>query len=81
MATGSIRLTGRDIKCKDVSLIIPKGSICSFHQLVLHRNEHIFENADAFKPERWETADEEICGSFLPFALGNLNCVGQSLAR
>ena len=75
-ANGSVRVTGCDIDCKSGSMIIPKGLICVFAQIVLHRDESIFVDADTFKPERWETSDEGMRGSFLPFALGNRNCVG-----
>lgn len=69
VATGSVRVTGRDIKCKDGPMIIPKGSVCTFPQIILHRNEEIFKDAECFRPERWDTdSDTEMMRqALLPF--------------
>ena len=80
VVNGPIRVTGRDIKCKDESIIIPKGSICFLSQGIPNRNEQIFKDADSFRPERWDSDNEMMRQVCIPFALGKRNCVGQSLA-
>lgn len=80
VVNGPIRVTGRDIKCKDGSMMIPKGSVCFLPQGIPNRNEQIFKDAECFKPERWDSANEIMHQTCMPFALGKRNCVGQSLA-
>ena len=61
--------------------LIPKGSICSAHFLLLFRNPDIFDQPDAFIPFRWENPSRAMMDAFNPFSLGKQNCVGQSLAQ
>mmetsp|Transcript_22913 Transcript_22913/g.47840 ORF Transcript_22913/g.47840 Transcript_22913/m.47840 type:complete len:367 (+) Transcript_22913:371-1471(+) len=76
----SIRETGRDILTSKKELI-PKGSLCVMHHLMLFRDPNVFSNPNAFAPSRWEEPTREMMSSFHPFSLGKQNCVGQSLAR
>jgi cytochrome P450 len=62
-------------------MIIPKGSIVSLPQYVLFRMG--IQNPETFNPDRWypDSPDlEQLKISFLPFALGRRNCIGQNLA-
>jgi len=79
-ATASIRVTGRDVSCKGGSMIIPAGTICWMPQIIPNRNPAIFPDPDAFRPERWDTADKVMRDAITMFSLGNRNCIGQSLA-
>ena len=72
--------TGRDISCKEGSMIIRKGTNCFMPFILPHRNQSVFKDPDVFRPERWEMADKPMHEAFMPFALGKRNCIGQSLA-
>ena len=61
-------------------LFLPKGSIAFIPLILLLRNSDIFEDADSFIPPRWDNPTKEIEAGFLPFALGEQNCIGKSLA-
>lgn len=76
----SIRTPGRDIVTSKNN-VIPKGSLCVAHFLLLFRNSDIFADPDSFLPSRWENPSREMLDAFKPFSLGRQNCVGQSLAR
>jgi len=73
------RSTGRDFFHHGE--IIPKGAICLLPMYVIMRNENVFEKADEFLPERWLDATPAMNDSFVPFAAGNRNCLGQALAK
>jgi cytochrome P450 len=78
-AQGSLRVASKDIKFKD--MIIPKGSDISMPQYVLFRMG--IQDPESFNPDRWnsDSSDlEQLKVSFLPFALGRRNCIGQNLA-
>jgi cholesterol 24(S)-hydroxylase len=80
IAQGSIRVASKDIKFKD--MIIPKGSDISMPQYVLFRVG--IQDPESFNPDRWnpDSPDlEQLKVSFLPFALGRRNCIGQNLAN
>jgi cytochrome P450 len=46
---------------------------------VLHRDERLFDNPEAFRPERWLTRTA-IPGAFLPFGRGLHRCPGRDFA-
>lgn len=77
---GSVRVPGRDIICKEGSIILPKGCLCFIPQILTHRNERVFPDPDLFLPHRWENADKKMRDAIMPFSLGNRNCLGQSFA-
>jgi cytochrome P450 len=79
-AGGSGRTTGRDVVAANGQTIIPKGSVCFFNQYILNHNSNVYEKADEFWPERWESPSPEMKTAMMPFALGSRNCPGQSLA-
>ncbi len=51
--------------------------------LVTHRDASLFEDPDAFQPERWLDAEATRLprGAYIPFGAGPHTCVGESLAR
>ncbi|KAG7342346.1 cytochrome P450 [Nitzschia inconspicua] len=82
---GPFRQVGRDfvVKSNDPSerdIMIPKGSAVFMPIICLFQNEAIFEDHERFVPSRWECPTEDMKKAWMPFALGNRNCVGQSLA-
>ena len=76
----SIRVPGRDIVTSK-NEVLPKGSMCIAHFMLLFRNPDIFEDPDTFRPSRWEIPSRDMLEAFQPFSMGRQNCVGQSLAR
>ena len=75
----AVRIIGRDVMTK--SGLLPKGSICVMHFLLLFRNPDIFTNPDSFIPSRWKNPTKDMKDAFHPFSMGRQNCIGQSLAR
>jgi len=76
---GSARVVGRDISCKNNSMIIPKGAVVILPQVILHRNPAVFKDPAEFLPERWENATKAMKDSIQMFSLGQRQCTGQSL--
>lgn len=69
----------QDIKFQD--MIIPKGSTISINQYSIFRVG--IQDPESFNPKRWnpDSPDlEQLKESFLPFAHGKRNCLGQNLA-
>jgi len=79
LAVLSARTTGRNFVYHGE--VIPKGAICFFPTYLIMHNDNVFEKPDEFLPERWLNATPAMNDSFLPFAAGNRNCIGQSLAK
>jgi cytochrome P450 len=78
-ATGSARIASKDIQFRD--MIIPKGFILNMPQYCLNRVG--IQDPESFNPDRWspDSPDlEQLKVSFLPFAVGRRNCIGQNLA-
>jgi cytochrome P450 len=78
-AQGSLRVASKDIKFQD--MIIPKGSDIALPQYCIFRVG--IQDPESFNPDRWnpDSPDlEQLKVSFLPFALGRRNCIGQNLA-
>jgi cytochrome P450 family 4 len=78
-AMGSIRQNSKDIKFQD--MIIPKGSTININQYAIFRMG--IQDPESFNPERWSPGSpdlEQLKVSFLPFAFGRRNCIGQNLA-
>mmetsp|Transcript_13962 Transcript_13962/g.26277 ORF Transcript_13962/g.26277 Transcript_13962/m.26277 type:complete len:495 (-) Transcript_13962:100-1584(-) len=79
-AGGAGRLLGRDFMSKE-GYFLPKGSAVLVSFMNLMYDESVFANADSFIPSRWDGPTDDMNKSFLPFACGKQNCVGQSLAN
>lgn len=69
-------------------IILPEGSFACIWIYGLHRNKKLWNRPDDFVPERWidpklrEGDDgQKMSGSYMPFAAGPRNCVGQPLAH
>lgn len=59
---------------------IPKGSHVRIIPLTLHRNTKLWDNPEAFKPERFENNSEDLTYSFIPFGAGPRLCAGRNFA-
>ena len=66
---------------------IPKDTLACIWIYGLHRNKKFWHRPNDFIPERWidpklqELDSGQRNGSFMPFAAGPRNCVGQPLAH
>jgi cytochrome P450 len=73
----------------DEKIIIPKDTFACIWIYGLHRNKKLWHRPDDFVPERWldpeiqklDDAQTKYKGTFMPFAAGPRNCVGQPLAQ
>ena len=76
----SLRRAGSDIYTSKKELI-PKGSLCVAHFMMLFRTPDIFKESESFIPGRWQNPTRDMMDAVNPFSLGKQNCVCQSLAR
>ena len=63
-------------------LLVPAGAKVGFNIHALHHRRDIFgEDAQAFRPERWEDdkAGSDFAGAFVPFITGPRVCLGSKL--
>jgi cytochrome P450 len=60
----------------------PASSTLLMSQWVMHRDARYFDDADAFRPERWldGLADRLPAGAYFPFGDGPRRCIGQGFA-
>jgi cytochrome P450 len=61
----------------------PAGTLIMFSQWVLHRLPDVWEDADAFRPDRWNglAGDPMLRWAYFPFGRGSRMCIGASLAE
>ena len=63
------------------NLTLPAGSGVILPIGVLHRRKELWgEDADEFKPQRFENGTTGFGGAFVPFSLGPRVCIGQNFA-
>ena len=62
---------------------LPVGTLLILSQWVMHRLPEIWQDAEVFKPERWDTANEQHIppGAYFPFGGGPRTCIGMPLAQ
>jgi cytochrome P450 len=62
--------------------LLPKGTVVSMCQFVLHRDKRWFEDPLKFKPERWSSdrCDEIPKFAYFPFGSGSRHCLGERFA-
>jgi cytochrome P450 len=64
---------------------VPAGSLIEASQWVVHRDPQWWDEAPAFRPERWIDADGQFAdpsprGAYFPFGAGRRVCIGESFA-
>ncbi len=61
----------------------PAGTLLMFNQWVLHRHPDLWEDANIFRPERWDPLQSQkaLKWAYFPFGGGSRMCVGKSLAQ
>lgn len=76
----SARCLIEDVDCGDY--VLPAGVDVYFFTAALHRDPSLYPNPDQFDPERftYENAKARHPFSFVPFAAGPRNCIGQRFA-
>ncbi|GMN34491.1 hypothetical protein TIFTF001_004712 [Ficus carica] len=62
---------------------VPRGTIVLINAWAIHRDPNLWDDADSFKPERFETDHHEgdQVNKLLPFGLGRRACPGAGLAQ
>jgi cytochrome P450 len=62
---------------------LPVGTMLILSQWVIHRLPDIWEDAETFKPERWDPAHGQQIppGAYFPFGGGPRTCIGMPLAQ
>ncbi|KAK3326057.1 putative benzoate 4-monooxygenase cytochrome P450 [Apodospora peruviana] len=59
----------------------PPGTVLSVPTYSIHHSKEIWgEDADDFRPERWETVTTRQKNAFIPFSYGPRACVGRNVA-
>ncbi|KAI1120335.1 cytochrome P450 [Nemania abortiva] len=60
----------------------PPGTVLSVPTYTIHHSREIWgEDADEFRPERWEDATPRQRNAFIPFSYGPRSCVGRNVAE
>lgn len=84
--------TGKDLVLGGGKLVVPAGVALHFPITAVHHSMAVWEDPEAFSPERFlEAGAEDARGAeplngrkpqrFIPFSQGSRDCVGQTLAR
>jgi len=76
-----MRLVANESEIDGVKL--PKGTLLILSQWVMHRLPEIWQDAEIFKPERWDPVNEQHIppGAYFPFGGGPRTCIGMPLAQ
>ena len=60
-------------------MIIPKGTSLLFSMYEIHRHRDFWEDAESFKPERFQDAKNSVA-AYYPFGAGPRMCIGNNFA-
>ncbi|XP_063683455.1 cytochrome P450 4F6-like [Bolinopsis microptera] len=76
------KLTHFSMCIKEYGLRLPKGTNVAFLIDALHRVEEFWDEPNEFRPERFspENSKNRDPYSYIPFSVGNRNCIGQNFA-
>ncbi|CAJ1962455.1 unnamed protein product [Cylindrotheca closterium] len=75
------RTIGRDMTTKKGNYFLPKGTFVLLPFYNIFHNDGVFEDAETFRPSRWENPTELMKAAFMPFAAGKQGCIGRMLAH
>ena len=76
-----MRFVAKETELDGVQL--PVGTMLILSQWVIHRLPDIWEDAEKFKPERWDSSHEQQIppGAYFPFGGGPRTCIGMPQAQ
>lgn len=76
-----MRVVAKETELDGVHL--PVGTLLVLSQWVIHRLPTIWQDAEMFKPERWDPANSQSIppGAYFPFGGGPRTCIGMPLAQ
>ena len=76
-----MRIVAKETELDGVRL--PVGTLLILSQWVIHRLPAIWQDAEVFKPERWDPANDQHIppGAYFPFGGGPRTCIGMPLAQ
>src|SRR5438105_86756 len=76
-----MRFVAKESELDGVRLSV--GTMVILSQWVIHRLPNIWQDAEAFKPERWDPANGQQIppGAYFPFGGGPRTCIGMPLAQ
>ncbi|XP_015119349.1 cytochrome P450 6k1-like [Diachasma alloeum] len=74
------RVTRGEYKIPGTDIILESGTPIYISLYGLHDDPRFFEDAESFKPERFEKG-EEIPTAYMPFGLGPRQCIGMKLGQ
>lgn len=86
--TTDVTIPAESGKKKDKATSLPASTFACIWIYSLHRNPKLWDRPDEFLPERWIDSElrskdvgQQEYGSYMPFAIGPRNCLGQPLAQ
>jgi benzoate 4-monooxygenase len=60
----------------------PAGTVLSVPSYTIHHSKEIWgQDADEFRPERWDNVTEAQKNAFIPFSYGPRACIGRNVAE
>ncbi len=70
-------------ECEIDGVRLPKGTMVILSQWVIHRLPDLWDDPDAFVPERWDPANDQKVpsGAYFPFGGGPRICIGMPFAQ
>ena len=60
--------------------VFPAGTTTIVSPLLMHKHPDLWEDPEEFNPDRWSGGFQPKFGSYLPFLVGDRNCIGQRFA-
>ncbi|KAK5652132.1 hypothetical protein OQA88_10774 [Cercophora sp. LCS_1] len=75
-----VPMDGKGVVIRDT--FFPPGTVLSVPTYSIHHSKEIWgEDADEFRPERWEGLTTRQKNAFIPFSYGPRSCVGRNVAE